>query len=496
MKLMPNLVRKRIAESLLLSNSLRSTFRVNQGSYFSKQPAFDRTTINYDLARQLYRNDGDQWKLGSGFCKPIVDSCVSFIGIPVASTADEEQDDFINRSISQYWAEEIQNMFRNALRDSRTIVRVRKPSLFDPFVEREDLKQSFLEIIDPDRADLFYDAQSGVIVEAIITHKIDMKIDERETNYNTQVYQIPKTKVHTIYEIITPNGFKYYDKTEEQYLPDWEQSNPWGFVPLVEIFNEFDTTLSGGQSEFESPLPFIRAFHDVLVQSLQAHKYHSIPKAKFKINDVTSFLRNNFPDSFDETTGKFTGSVNWSGKEIIFLQSEEDVEFVEAESVLGDSKSLLDFLFDCICISSETPAWAFMRTEGVAEAKSNAQTMPFMKKIERKRNMFRPYIQRLVKMLLVINGQKPLTASISWNIIQTDEFSALTQGIQQLIMALEVAAQRKVISDRTYRETIREYLPKMKSPSEEEKDAKENFVPLMDMPALPISSANGGGQNE
>jgi hypothetical protein len=65
------------------------------------------------------------------------------------------------------------------------------------------------------------------------------------------------------------------------------------------------------------------------------------------------------------------------------------MEFLEAQSVLGDTKTLLEFLIDCICIASQTPEWAFMRVDsGSANSDRNAQTVPFVKKIERKRRNF------------------------------------------------------------------------------------------------------------
>src|SRR6185312_8714213 len=119
----------------------------------------------------------------------------------------------------------------------------------------------------------------------------------------------------------------------------------------LEVHNEWDSALQDGQSEFESVLPFLQAFHDLMVQGLRAHTYHSTPKVKFKLRDVTQFIKNNFPNVIDEN-GQVTagGEVNWKGREILFFNEEEDGEFLEARSVLGDTKTLAEFLIDCICI--------------------------------------------------------------------------------------------------------------------------------------------------
>jgi hypothetical protein len=106
---------------------------------------------------------------------------------------------------------------------------------------------------------------------------------------------------------------------------------------------------------FESALPFIMAFHDVMGQTLDAHKAHSIPKAKFRVHDMMSFIASNWPDAFDrDENGQpimdtFNGNISWKGTEILFMDAEEDVDFLQAQSNIGDSKTLLDFLLDLHC---------------------------------------------------------------------------------------------------------------------------------------------------
>jgi hypothetical protein len=250
--------------------------------------------------------------------------------------------------------------------------------------------------------------------------------------------------------------------------------NRWKFVPVMEVWNEWDASLQGGQSDFESVIPFIKAFHDVVAQGLQAHKYHSTPKIKMKVADIAQFIKNNFASAWDETTGtvKEGASVDWSGREILFFNSEEDAGFLEARSVLGDTKTLADFLIDCIAIASETPEWAFMRVNaGSANSDRNAQTVPFLRKITRKRINFQKAVQQLCKMALAAYGEIPYRAHVVWDQIRPDDRLVLAQAFQQMVMGLEVAAQRGEISDETYRETIREFLDRMHGDAYEERNA-------------------------
>jgi hypothetical protein len=471
-----------------VTGSLRNPWASIRRTFWPGRPAYDRTKVNFDLARQLYRNDGET-NLGSGFCRPIIDLEVEFMGLPRSATGDEIVDDYLNGCIHVFWASALDQMKRNAMRDSMTVVRItRKDFNDDPLVTEEESEACFLEIIDPERVAVFYDEQmKGVIDRAYITHRVERIVEERDTRTRTSKQgrgssAIPETREHHIVEEITRETFRYWDETAGEWIDDWEQENAWGFVPLREVYNEFDSALSGGQSDLEGPYPFIQAFHDVMSQTLGAHRYHSVPKVKFKIHEVQTFLMNNFPDSFETDAqgnpipGTFSGEVSWKGTEILFTQPEEDVDFLEATSVLGDSKTLLEFLLDCICIASETPEWAFMRVEGAASGRETAQTLPFVKKIERKRRDFEADIQFLCKMALAITRQSPVTVRLAWEEILASDLVTEMQALQMLVMSLEVMGQRQIISDETFRATVRPYLPAMKAPDEEAADAEENFV--------------------
>jgi hypothetical protein len=459
-------------------SGLRSRFKIEGGSLFTTAPTYENTVINYDQARQLYSNMGDN-TLGGFFSKPIVDLQVDFIGHPIASTDDENNDDFLNSCIQDYWAESIHQMLRNVIRDSKTYVRIQQDSLLDnPLITVEESDHCRLEILQPERVILWETnaLDSQVIERAIIKH--DIEFEEEEADFVNGIP--PRMKKHEVWEIITPEKFEYYDKTEQKHLDSWSVTNIWGFVPIVEVFNEFDSVLNSGQSDLEQVYPLIKAFHDVIHQGLQAHKYHSIPKVKLKLQDVQPFIKNNFPDTINDDGKIISGStISWKGKEILFLQAEEDAEFLEAHSVLGDTKTLADFLVDLICIASSTPRWAFMDVEaGSANQANNAQTLPWTKKIIRKRKSFESYIQTLLKMVQKIDGRAPIRPKLRWEIIRVEDQAAHAQALQMLIMGLEVAAQRKIISDSTYRELLRQFIPNMKNPTQEAADAEDNFEPV------------------
>lgn len=450
------------------------------------------TTVDYALARSLYRNDHPQYNLGAGFVRPIVDLTVEYMGLPYVTTDDGNRDTFLNEAIHDHWAEGLQEVFRNAIRDSKTVVRFRQPRIDNPLFTEEDRVHGTIETIPPELADITFDpTDPELVLRAVITHYIDF--DER-TQEEILRGDAQRVREHEIHEIITAESYRFYDKSDNKELVSWQTRNTWGFVPVWPKWNEWDSTLGNGQSDFESALPFIKAFHDVLEQALRAHKYHSVPKAKLKLKDVANFLRNNYPDTLDAETGrpKAGSKIAWTGKEVFLMDSEEDMDFVEARSVLGDSATLLDFLIDCIAIASETPKWALLKTD--AANKDDASIAPFEKKIARKRVMFTSLVVMLCKMALAAKGQSPVTVRCTWPAIRLSDLAAKGQAVQQIIMSMDVATQHGWVADQTVIQILGTLFPEIASPEVEQRLAANNVVPEVAAPA-PQSDTQGAQPN-
>jgi hypothetical protein len=492
---------RRIAEFVVPNlGGLRSIFRMS-GTPFPNAPLFDKTSINFDLARQLYRNDGEDVFLGGGFCRPTIDRAVEFIGIPAVSVGDEEIDNGLNDAIQKNWTAVLQEMFRNAMRDSKTVVRMWQPAL-TPLVTEEERTACCIQIIDPERCTFLYDPQFPEVVERVVV-QYDVAFPDTAIDISPAGDpprgQRPQTKLHRIWEVVTKDSYRYYDETDHQWLSSWAYDNLYGFVPMVEVFNEYDSSLSGGQSDLEAVYPFVKSFHEVLLQALKAHKYHSTPKLNLSIEDVYGFLSNNFPDTIDEN-GKIQpgSSIKWQGREIIITGVNDKVGFIEAESVLDDSKTLLEFLVDCISVAAEMPEEFFMRTESGVGSSGTARFAAFSKKIERKRKMYEPVIQMLCKMHEAMNNRTPTRPEVFWDEVQPEELASMAQALQQVVMSLEIVLQRQLISDDTAREMLRSTFKRffriMKSPTQEALDAKDNIdlMPVLPDPSLPASK-NGSG---
>lgn len=487
---------KWIPASIIQSGSaLRGLFT----EAFRGAPNLWKTSVDMDLSRSLYRNDNPAYNLGAGFVRPIIDLTVEYVGLPQVTSKDTQQTVWLNECIHDHWAPQLQEIYRDVLRDSKTIIRFRQPRLDNPLFTEEDRQHGRIESIPPENVEITWDPSDPDLMEqAVVHHEID--VDERTVEEVTQGLA-PRITAHHVLEIITPDNYRFYDKTDEKWLASWETPNVAKFVPLWPIYNEYAADLGGGQSDIEPVLPFIQAFHEVLLQTLGAHKYHSTPKAKFVLKSVATFLKNNFPEVLDESTGKVKpgAKINWSGREVFFFESEEDAGFIEAKSVLGDSKTLLEFLVDCIAIAAEVPKWALVKDQGATD--KDATVQPFDKKINRKRMMFNTLYQILCKMALVSKSQAPITVKVVWPALRLSDLASKGQAIQQIAMALDVAKQNRWLADDTAIEILASLFPEINDPETEKRLAAQNYepeptttpAPASDTQALPPAKPNGNG---
>lgn len=481
--------RKRSRVGEMVSTFSQFVQRPFSKKLWPSQVQYVGTKLVYHQTREIYRNTNKQTSL-AGFGKRIVNSTPDFMELPYCSTGDEIVDEFVSNCIQGFWRTQLKAAIRDACRDGETIVRVRRHRLENPLVSPAEWEACYLEVVPPETVAIYYSVTGDTteIDSAYVRFEVD-EVIEPATSLGTSVIIQPRVRTHVIIEEITPTDFRYFDETMGEWRDDLAQPNSWGFVPLVQMVNEPDAVSRSGTSDLESSYPFMLAFHDVMSQALVAHKAHSIPKAVFKVNDMLSFIANNWPESFEQDEGgqpdvtKFSGSVSWQGTEILFLEPEEDVGFLEVKSALGDSETLLNFLLTCIAISSETPKSALMD-----QTAQDADEMgPLSKKINRKRTYFNDPITMLVKMVLAINHMEPVKVPLFWSEITPDIALKKSQTLQQDVMSLEVLATREVVSDRTMRQHFTPQIPEMKPNKQEAADATKN----KQMPVTTPNSTSG-----
>jgi hypothetical protein len=448
---------------------LRSFFK---GNHFYNSPAMRDTEVTLDLARALYRNDHADYLLGAGFVKPAIDLEVEYMGLPNVVTGDNATDALLNECIQDYWAGSLQQAWRDCFRDSAVCVRFYQPRFDNPLHSIADREHGSLEVLPVEDVHLEYDpVDKNFIIQATVEHEVE--IDERSLE-DIAAGKAPMMKVHRMTEVITTSEYRFFDRTLGEEIVGFRTANALGFVPVWKFYNEYAADLGGGQSDIESVEPFIRAFHDVLKQSLDAHKAHSTPKAMFNVKSVEGFIANNWPGVIDPETNKIipNATITWEGKEILFMDPDEKGGFIEAKSVLGDSKTLLSFLLECIAIASQTPKWALMEND--TAQRTAASVEPFKKKIARKRIGAEADLKMILKMALVANGKTPNSPTLHWPAISIEDFVSKGQAVQQIVLALDVATANGWMATETAVRILTSIFPEMHEVDAEMRLAKKN----------------------
>jgi hypothetical protein len=280
-----------IPRSLSLSGSaLRGVF----SEAFRPTPTLYKSNIDLDLARSLYRNDNPNYTLGAGFVRPIIDLPVEYIGLPLVTSNDSDMTVWLNDCIHNFWGAQILEVYRDAMRDAKTVFRFRQPMIDNPLFTEEDRMHGRIEVVPPETVELEWNpADADMLDRAVIHHDIDF--DERTLEEVTEGVA-PRYTTHHILEIITPDRYRFFDASDNVYLTSWETANSSGFVPVWPAFNEYAADLGGGQSDIEPVLPFIQAFHEVLLQTLAAAQVPLDTEGEVQHQEVANFLKNNFPE--------------------------------------------------------------------------------------------------------------------------------------------------------------------------------------------------------
>lgn len=412
----------------------------------------DSSRVDYDLARALYTNTDDRYKLGAGFARPVINTTAGFMGAPHFShvASDLEADQELEQAFSR-WVGKLLRINRNALRDGDVFARiVRTRDRYNPHRETFDLV-----LIPPEWVTPIPDPINGGWLEVVIRTPVVVQDRDGRTLYEYKVTE-RLTKTTRTVEV---DG-RAPQQIREQLQTDG--SNPWGFIPIVHFRNEAEEHQLFGSSDLEPIEPFMKAYHDVMLFAVQGSKMFSRPKVKCKLADVEAFLENNFSREEVES-----GKLRFDNKEIFLLQEGDDIEIITADSGLAGITMLLKFLFFCIVDVSETPEFAFGTAVSSSKASVSEQMVPLARKIRRKRGLFEEPYGELASMYLAMWAQvnnrslETYQVDIGWEELSPRNDKEVADTIATLVNGLTTAVESGLMSIDAAAEFLREFVPSM-----------------------------------
>lgn len=441
-------VKMRLRQLVGEASALRNRSAGVWGYQFTRPYTLDSSRVDYALARELYRNTNDSYKLGAAFVKPVVNTTAGFMGAPAFTHADVEADQALEQAM-QKWTGKILRINRNVLRDGDVFARiVMEPGRFDQ-------RQSFgLQLVPPEWVTPIIDPLTGAWHKLIIRHPVSLNDSAgRKTGDYSIIETLTPTERTIEADSRAPAELRQKNRTEP---------NPWGFIPIVHFRNESEENQLFGCSEIEPLEPFLKAYHDTMFNAVQGSRLFSRPKTKFALKDVQKFLKDNF-DAAEIQSGK----LKFADKEIFLMQENDNVSFITADSGLTGITTLLKFIFRNIVDVSETPEFAFGTAVASSKASVSEQMVPLARKIRRKRGVFEEHYGELAGMFQAmwskVENRRLDTyhVDISWDELSPKADSEVATTIKTLVEGLTTAVESNLLSVDAASEFLREFVPTM-----------------------------------
>lgn len=410
---------------------------------WSRPYKLDSSKVNYQQARELYDNTTDDYKLGAGFVKPVINTTTAFVGVPRYRSQEEEAERILKKFVDGNRAKIIRTQ-RNSIRDGDSYV----------WITREKLKEKELYPSSSNERIVFNIVPPEQVKEIIldpITGEPTAYILESEHTWVDDTFNEKKYKLTQI--VRAGERVVKVDGEAPENLPVGTIPSPWSFIPIVHFKNESDEYEKYGKSDIEAIEPFLKAYHDVMIHAITGSKMHSTPKLKLKLKDVKKFMQENY--GIDDV-GKYVrdgGKLSLDGLDMLTLSETDDAEFIEVRSATGDAKLLLQLLFYCIVDTSETPEFVFGVHTPSSLASTKEQMPVLVRKVERKRDQFSEPWQRIARIVLAMTayGENKKIASydttLEWPEVDPRDSKESAEEIEIIVRALSQAITTELISE-------------------------------------------------
>lgn len=428
------------------------------GSSYSAY-TLDSSKVDYPLARALYRNSEDRYKLGGWAAKPVVNTAAGFMGAPKFTHEDDGAQEMLDEGPNTFDSHFLR-INRDCSRDGDTFVRLipRIPR----FTEGQG-ESVQIQTIPPEWVESTTDTLTGELTEVLITWPVkNTKRDETGRIETTESYKVIERITPETRELKASPEAPLDAQSKLEAMQEEDRSNPWKFIPIVPFMNEREANALHGTSDLEPIEPFMRAYHDVLKAAIGGARQFARPKTAFSLKSVEAFLKNNFGDNYRQLE-----TLPFGSRDVFLMVEGETAEFMSASFDVGSVVTLLELIFYCIVDVSETPEFAF----GTAVASSKAsvsEQMPVLgRRIERKRGDYSEPYRELSSMYLSMRAATGAPALKSYKTeVDWSEFSPKDEGevatmLNNLIGALVTGVDEGLVSHQSAVEFVQQYVPTM-----------------------------------
>lgn len=418
----------------------------------------DNSRVDYAKARALYENEDEDYKLSAGFAKPLINAKAGFMGVPSFESEDESAADVLRG----FFGENHSKMSRThakALAEGDCFVWLTREETDNVLYPELGARLKYTIIPNEEVVSIQRHPLTREPMEYVLKSTVDW-FDDTGRKRKTVVVQ----RINAVHRIIQQEGDMIPGLERETIL-----KNPWGFIPIEHFKNEESEHRTFGQSDLEAIEPFLRAYHDVMLYSLQGSKLHSRPRLQLRLKDVAQFLQNNFGVTDPVEFARKGGTISLEGKEFLIFTEGEDATFIEAKTAMGEAAdALLKLLYYCIVATSETPEFVLGVHTPSALASVEVQMPVFVRAISRKRDNFASNWKRLARMVLAMTSLAELktfetyATTLVWEEIDPRDEKEAAETLKALTEALDTAVKGNFLSQDSAAAHLKPYIPAMK----------------------------------
>ncbi|KKN63324.1 hypothetical protein LCGC14_0502720 [marine sediment metagenome] len=236
----------------------------------------DSMQCNAELTKGLYHNSYPGLKLSGAMAYTPIATPIWFMGIPVASTAEDNED--INDKLKEITKDKVQDFSEIHLQSHRD-----GTCWIYPYYSNKDGKVIWEFIQDETITDIIRDINTGEIIKLITDEEITIS-----TDYDT-VVTVRRQRIFTKIKVET-KWLKGSGSIPGQ-LKDSAKRNVAGTIP-IHFSNNKDGNEIRGHSDYERILSDLKNYHDIDYKwSLFLSKFG--PKMVVELEDVKKWLENN-----------------------------------------------------------------------------------------------------------------------------------------------------------------------------------------------------------
>ncbi len=400
--------------------------------------------VDYDLVRKLYRNRHQQYAFGAQLVKPVVDSNVSFIGIPTIRSLNDETTkilDTLKRTVP------FSTVHRIAEREGTCYV-------WPQWDSEKGMK--FVVIPTEQVKQIYIDPITKEVTGYKIVDKFDYPTEETPKHIDIEIFVYKDKIVKTI-------------KGDDPNLTGTKKiRNPFGFIPILRFTNDSEPWEYTGHSEIENIEPQLKLYHDVTLEAMHAQKRDGHPKAKIKTSSPQDWVDRNFGKGTFDSLVAGQASISLKDRDLFVCksgglgESDEDIQYIVANRATGDYNTVSEKTFSNIVEGAQTPEIIFGANMGTSLASVREQRPSYIKKIEKKQMQYEEQWRQLYSIALKILGFTSFkeyddNLTFSW---PTPDFSSdkeKADTLNVLSTSLIKMKQAHIMGDKEIHETIKRF---------------------------------------